>query len=205
MKAFAKRAYFNSTQLGEDIAMFAEEAQVMATQKAKDTISQTQKYVTEQTDQLTKAVDPYTRQMSEFYRANVEQHVRAADAAARPIYNKHVVPVYDKHVAPVVADAQLLQRQSTEQFWKLWDDGFKELVSMAQKRCKTSKKEIDKAPTMIRERMQKVCQDPAVVIGDALLVLTVIIAILLRKPIWKLIWGTIRAVFSVIWYNHIRM
>lgn len=192
MKAFAKRAYFNSTQLGEDIAKFAEEAQVLATQTAKDTISQTQTYVNQQTDQLTKAMDPYTRQAGDFYRATLEKHVKAADAAARPLY--------DKHVAPVVADAQLFQRQKSAEFWKMIDDGFEELVSLAQKRCKTSKKEIEKAPAMIRERMQKVCKDPSVVIRDALRMLAVIIIILLRKTIWRLVWGTVRVCFQVIWY-----
>lgn len=174
------------------MAMFAGEAQKLTTQMARDTISHTQKYVNEQTGQLTRAMDPYTRHVGDFYRANLEHHVKAADAATRPIY--------DKHVAPVVAEAQILQRKKIVEFWKMIDDGFHELVSMAQKWCKTNKQEIDHAPAFIRERMQKVCKDPAVIIRGALRILAVIVIILLRKPIWNFIWGTVRVVFRVIWY-----
>eukprot|EP00977_Amphora_coffeiformis_P000164 scaffold48_cov161-Amphora_coffeaeformis.AAC.12 len=192
MKAFAKRAYFNSTQFVGDIIMFAEEAKVLTVDKAQEVKQRTLEFVNNRTGRLTKTLDPYTRPVGKFYRDYLSRYVRAARAAVRP--------VYDQHLAPVIADAHLFRRQKTAEFQKAVDDAFDELVSLANKRCKLSRKEIDSAPKMIRDRMRKVCKDPAVVIRDALRFFVVLLIIIFRKAIWNVIWGTVGWNARLIWY-----
>ena len=192
MKAFATRAYFNSTQLIGDIIIFAEEARTLTVDKAREVKHRSVDFVNNRTDRLTEALDPYTRPVGKFYRDYLEKHVKAAHAAVQPIY--------DKNVAPVIVDAELFRRQKTAEFQKALDDAFDELVSLAKRRCKSSHREIDLAPKMIRDRMRNVCKDPAVVIRDALRFFFVLLLILFRKVIWKFTFGTFLWSARFIWY-----
>lgn len=137
-------------------------------------------------------MDPYTRPVADMYRKYLSKHVKAVDSAVRPIY--------DKHAAPLVNNTRQFFQQKAAQVRQSFDDGFAELVSLANKRCESSKKEIESAPVMIRKRMRNVCNDPAVVIRDALRMITVMFLILLRRPIWNTFWGTLRMVTGLIWY-----
>lgn len=192
MKAFAKRAYFNSTHLGQDIVAFAEEAGVLATETVMDAKKRSIEYVYKQGEEVNKAIDPYTRPVTDLYRDYMSEHVKAAGDA--------IQPVYDKSIAPVVAEADLFRRQITNEFWIAFDDAFDQLVSLAKDRCKMSRKEIEAAPAMVRSRMQNVCKDPAAVIGDGLRMIVVLLIIIFRKTIWNLVWGTIKLTASSIWY-----
>ena len=192
MKAFAKRAYFNSTQIGHDMYAFAEGAQVLATEKVMEVQHRSRQFVNQQAGDLNRAMDPYTRPVGDFYRNYMAQHVKAAGDAMQP--------VYDRNVAPMVTETENYRRQKTNELWKAFADAFDEIVSLANKRCELHKKEIDTAPTMIRNRMQNVCKDPAVVIQDGLRMILVLLIIIFRRSIWSVIWGAIKMTTRSIWY-----
>ena len=188
MKAFAKRAYFNSTQIFEDLAVLAGEAQILT----MDTLSKTQEYMNQQCDQISKAVDPYTRPVGHLYQAHLAQHVNAAGAAARP--------VYDKHIAPVVAEVQSVQRQKSSELRRMLNDAFDGVMSSAKETCRAHKKQIEKTPAMIRNLLSIACDKPEETIWFFCGVIVILVLLLFRKTIFKLAWDTMRIIFRVVWY-----
>lgn len=164
--------------------MFAEETQVLAIDKTLKVKDRSIQFVNSQAARISKALDPYTSAVGRFYHNHLEGHVKAAEAVVRP--------VYDKNVAPFIASAQRFRRQKTVELQKALDDAFEDLVALANKRCQSSRKEIESAPKMMRDRMRNVCKDPAVVIRDALRFFAVLFIILFRKVIWRILWGSVR-------------
>lgn len=176
----------------EDVVVFVKDTRELVTEKVSEAKAQSLDFVKEQNENIHKVVDPHIRTAAKFYDDHLSVHVQAADAVLRPLYHEHV--------APHVAEGQHWFRQKKVEVVKTFDDSFNDLVSQAKRQCKVSRVEIESAPEFIRKHVRNACKYPDTAIRVTIKMIVILFVFLLRKPILRLVWGTVTFVVRFILY-----
>lgn len=211
---YEKRSYINVTHISTDAFAYAAEAQKNATEAMARVAAPVVLKSRELYDghiapsiELSKEVYeqyvvPSAVKSRELFDVHVQPHVTKAAEAAHPYYHQYVAvhidaltAVVTQAVANLTDAARAAFDEMVAQFGAACPSAMASLRSMEQ----TTRIPV---PPIVMENAKYSCRYPEESVVALMKGMAVILVILLRRLIWRLVWGTIRLVVALIWFFH---
>lgn len=208
---FEKRSYFNLTHIASDALFHANKAQ----RDASEALSQAAAPVVQKSRDLydghvapsiakskevyQQYVVPTTNKSRELFDVHVQPHVQQAAKVAHPYYRQYLKPHVDAFKglvaqvsANVTAAVHACFDEMVAQFGASCPLAIASLRSMEQKTGVSM-------PPIVMENAKYSCRHPEESVAVFLKATAILVAILLRRFIWRIAWKTLRLFVALLW------